>query len=44
MGELPTVFGHHVASTFPDRDLGLNTWVLAIGIKESSRVNNAMWC
>src|SRR5688500_16077716 len=43
MAELPTVFGHHIAINLPGIFiLGAVTWVLAIGIKESSRVNNAM--
>jgi APA family basic amino acid/polyamine antiporter len=43
MGELPTLFGHHIAINVPGiLILGLITWVLAIGIKESSRFNNLM--
>jgi APA family basic amino acid/polyamine antiporter len=43
MAELPMVFGHRIAINVPGiAILGLITWVLAIGIKESSRVNNLM--
>jgi APA family basic amino acid/polyamine antiporter len=43
VGELPLLFGHHVALNIPGiLILGLITWILAIGIKESSRVNNAI--
>jgi APA family basic amino acid/polyamine antiporter len=43
MSELPTVFGHHVAINLPGiAILGFITWLLAIGIKESSRVNNGL--
>jgi APA family basic amino acid/polyamine antiporter len=43
LGELPLLFGHHIAINLPGVViLGLITWVLAIGIKESSRVNNLM--
>ena len=43
LGELPMLFGHRIAINLPGVViLGLITWVLAIGIKESSRVNNVM--
>jgi basic amino acid/polyamine antiporter, APA family len=43
IGELPLLFGHRVALNIPGIViLGLITWILAIGIKESSRVNNAI--
>jgi basic amino acid/polyamine antiporter, APA family len=43
IGELPLLFGHRVALNIPGVViLGLITWILAIGIKESSRVNNAI--
>jgi APA family basic amino acid/polyamine antiporter len=43
MGELPVLWGHHVAINVPGTFIVLAiTWVLAIGIRESSRVNNAM--
>jgi APA family basic amino acid/polyamine antiporter len=43
LGELPVLGGHHVAINVPGTFIVLAiTWVLAIGIKESSRVNNAM--
>jgi APA family basic amino acid/polyamine antiporter len=43
LGELPLLFGHRIAINVPGTLIVLAiTWVLAIGIKESSRVNNAM--
>ena len=43
LGELPLVFGHRVAINLPGMVIvGLITWLLVIGIKESARVNNAM--
>jgi APA family basic amino acid/polyamine antiporter len=43
LAELPVVFGHHVAVNLPGALIvGIITWVLVIGIKESARVNNAM--
>ena len=43
LGELPRVFGAPIALNLPGMFiLGVITWVLAIGIKESSRVNNAI--
>jgi APA family basic amino acid/polyamine antiporter len=43
IGELPIVFGHHIAINLPGiAILAFITWILAIGIKESSRVNNAI--
>jgi len=43
LGELPLVLGHHVAINVPGIVIvGLITWVLVIGIKESARTNNIM--
>ena len=43
MNQLPVVFGHHVAINIPSIVVvGLITWLLVIGVKESARVNNAM--
>jgi basic amino acid/polyamine antiporter, APA family len=43
IGELPLVFGHRIALNIPGiAILGVITWILAIGIRESSRVNNAI--
>ncbi|HUG54402.1 MAG TPA: amino acid permease [Vicinamibacteria bacterium] len=43
MGELPLLWGHRIAINVPGILIVLAiTWVLAIGIRESSRVNNAM--
>jgi APA family basic amino acid/polyamine antiporter len=43
LGELPLVLGHRVAINVPGIFIMLAiTWVLAIGIRESTRVNNAM--
>ncbi len=43
MAELPVVFGHHVAVNLPGMVIvGLVTWLLVIGIRESASVNNAM--
>jgi APA family basic amino acid/polyamine antiporter len=43
MGELPVVFGHHVAINLPGIVIvALITWLLVVGVKESARVNNAM--
>ena len=43
LGELPVVLGHRVAINVPGIVIvALITWVLVIGIRESSRVNNAM--
>jgi APA family basic amino acid/polyamine antiporter len=43
VGELPVVFGHHVAVNVPGIVIvGLVTWLLVIGIRESASVNNAM--
>jgi APA family basic amino acid/polyamine antiporter len=43
MADLPTVLGHHVAVNLPGIVIvGLITWVLVIGIRESAWVNNAM--
>ncbi len=43
LAELPTLWGLPIAINVPGIViLGLVTWVLAIGIKESSRVNNLM--
>ena len=43
LGELPVLFGHHVAINVPGMVIvAVITWVLVIGIKESARVNNAM--
>jgi APA family basic amino acid/polyamine antiporter len=43
MGELPVLFGHHVAINVPGIVIvTLITWLLVIGVKESARVNNAM--
>jgi len=41
--ELPVFLGHHVAINVPGMIVvGIITWLLVIGIKESARVNNAM--
>jgi basic amino acid/polyamine antiporter, APA family len=43
LGELPLLFGHRIAINVPGTFIiAVITWVLAMGIKESSRVNNAM--
>jgi APA family basic amino acid/polyamine antiporter len=43
IGELPLVFGHHIAINVPGIVIvAVITWVLVIGIQESARVNNAM--
>jgi APA family basic amino acid/polyamine antiporter len=43
LGELPLLFGHHVAINVPGIVIvALITWVLVLGIRESARVNNAM--
>jgi APA family basic amino acid/polyamine antiporter len=43
LAELPLVFGHRIAVNLPGTFIiAVITWVLAIGIRESSRVNNAM--
>jgi APA family basic amino acid/polyamine antiporter len=43
LSELPVVFGHHVAINVPGMLIvGLITWLLVIGVKESAWVNNAM--
>ena len=43
LGELPLLFGHHVAINIPGIAIvAVITWVLVIGIQESARVNNAM--
>jgi APA family basic amino acid/polyamine antiporter len=43
LAELPMLFGHRIAVNVPGTFIiAAITWVLAIGIKESSRVNNAM--
>jgi APA family basic amino acid/polyamine antiporter len=43
MADLPTVLGHPVAVNLPGIVIvGLITWVLVIGIRESAWVNNAM--
>jgi basic amino acid/polyamine antiporter, APA family len=43
LSELPLVFGHRIAINVPGTLIVLAiTWVLAMGIRESSRVNNAM--
>jgi APA family basic amino acid/polyamine antiporter len=43
LSELPVLFGHHVSVNVPGIVIvGLITWLLVIGIKESARVNNAM--
>jgi APA family basic amino acid/polyamine antiporter len=43
LAELPLLFGHRIAINVPGfLIVGAITWVLAIGIRESSRVNNAM--
>jgi APA family basic amino acid/polyamine antiporter len=43
LAELPVLFGHHVAINVPGIVIvGLITWVLVIGIKESANLNNAM--
>jgi len=43
ISELPIVFGHHVAINLPGIVIvGLVTWLLVIGIRESASVNNAM--
>ena len=43
LGDLPIIFGHHVAINIPSIVIvGLITWLLVIGVKESARVNNVM--
>jgi APA family basic amino acid/polyamine antiporter len=43
LGELPLLFGHRIAVNVPGTlIIAAITWVLAIGIRESSRVNNAI--
>jgi APA family basic amino acid/polyamine antiporter len=43
LAELPMVLGHRIAINVPGMLIvGAITWVLAIGIRESSRINNAM--
>jgi APA family basic amino acid/polyamine antiporter len=43
LAELPLLFGHRIAINVPGTFIiAVITWVLAIGIRESSRVNNAM--
>jgi APA family basic amino acid/polyamine antiporter len=43
LSDLPLVLGHRVALNIPGIVIvGLITWVLVIGVKESARVNNAM--
>ena len=43
MDKLPILFGHHVAINVPAIVIvGLITWLLVIGGKESARVNNVM--
>ncbi len=43
MGELPLLFGHHIAINLPGMAIvALITWLLVIGVKESANVNNAM--
>ncbi|HSD27951.1 MAG TPA: amino acid permease [Vicinamibacteria bacterium] len=43
VAELPTVLGHHVSVNVPGIVIvGLITWVLVIGIRESAWLNNAM--
>jgi APA family basic amino acid/polyamine antiporter len=43
VADLPVVFGHHVAVNLPGMVVvGLITWVLVIGVRESASVNNAM--
>ena len=43
MDKLPLFFGHHIAINVPGIVIvGLITWLLVIGVKESARVNNAM--
>lgn len=41
--ELPVLWGHHIAINVPAIVIvGLITWLLVIGVKESARANNAM--
>jgi len=43
LGELPILFGHRIAINVPGMIIvGLITWLLVIGVKESARVNNYM--
>ncbi len=43
MAELPMIFGHHFSINLPGIVIvGLITWLLVVGVKESARVNNAM--
>ena len=43
LSELPIVMGHHVAINIPGMIIvGIITWLLVIGIRESASVNNAM--
>jgi APA family basic amino acid/polyamine antiporter len=43
LGELPLFMGHHVAINVPGIVIvGVITWILVLGIRESARVNNAM--
>jgi len=43
VADLPVLFGHHVALNLPGIAIvGLLTWVLVIGIRESAWLNNAM--
>ncbi|HVO09775.1 MAG TPA: amino acid permease [Vicinamibacteria bacterium] len=43
LGELPVLFGHHLAINVPGMVIvALITWVLVIGVRESAWVNNAM--
>ncbi len=43
MDKLPMIFGHHIAINVPAIVIvGLITWLLVIGVKESARANNVM--
>ena len=43
LGELPLLFGHRIAVNVPGTlIIAAITWVLAIGIRESAKVNNAI--
>ena len=43
LAELPVFMGHRIAVNVPGMIIvGLITWLLVIGVKESARVNNAM--
>ncbi|MGE5125543.1 MAG: amino acid permease [Betaproteobacteria bacterium] len=43
MADLPLLFGHHVSINVPGIVIvGLITWVLVIGVRESAWLNNAM--